>query len=58
MSTSAPKVPLTQDERVLLEELLEAVHVHQDIEEENDRLRHENELLKQELAQLKRAHFL
>ena len=58
MSTSSPKVPLTQDERVLLEELLEAVHVHQDIEEENDRLRHENELLKQELAQLKRAHCL
>ena len=40
MSTSTPRAPLTQDERVLFQELLDAVGCHQEIEEENDRLRH------------------
>ena len=54
MSTSTPRAPLTQDERVLFQELLDAVGCHQEIEEGNDRLRHENQRLKDELAQLKR----
>jgi len=50
VSTSGARAPLTKDERTLLEELIEAVKVHQEIEVENDRLHQEIRQLKAELA--------
>ena len=50
VSTSGARAPLTKDERTLLEELIEAVKVHQEIEVENDRRHQEIRQLKAELA--------
>ena len=50
VSSSGARAPLTKDERTLLEELIEAVKVHQEIEVENDRLHQEIRQLKAELA--------